>query len=167
VTAAVLGLIVAAAAYLRFRPDAPASAPLELWQQVKLTQLSNDGNTGPAAISPDGRYLAYVITEAGRQSLWIRQLASGSTLQITAPGEIASEGGVTFSPDGNYIYYVTFRDAPAMVSTIYRVPAMAHPRQCFVRRSAMAWPRVALPCHRTAHSWRSSVSGSTKECRRW
>jgi Tol biopolymer transport system component len=58
-----------------------------------------------AAISPDGKYVAYVMEEAGRQSLWLRHVPTNSDTQIIENKE-ANYRGVTFSPDGNFIYYV-------------------------------------------------------------
>ena len=66
--------------------------------------LDQDGNVIGAAISPDGRYVAYVESEHGLQSLWLQQLAGGQTLRLVAEQPVAYWGH-TFSPDGNAIYY--------------------------------------------------------------
>src|SRR4030095_13831573 len=43
--------------------------------------------------------------ESGKQSLWLRQVATSGEIQIVPPAEV-SYIGITFSPDGNFIYFV-------------------------------------------------------------
>jgi serine/threonine protein kinase/Tol biopolymer transport system component len=79
---------------------APASA-----QAVKITRLTTTGKSIGAAISPDGKIVAYILDEAGQRSLWVRQVASSRNLPIVEPAAV-DYFGVTISPDGNYVYYV-------------------------------------------------------------
>jgi hypothetical protein len=51
------------------------------------------------AISPDGQYVVYVLREGEMQSLNVRQVATGSDVQILPP-DVVSFGGLTFSPVG-------------------------------------------------------------------
>ena len=44
------------------------------FQGMHIVNLTDNGNVGNAAISPDARYVAYDLREAGRSSLWIRQI---------------------------------------------------------------------------------------------
>src|SRR5882724_8138499 len=76
------------------------------FESVKLTRFTTTGNALRAAISPDGKYLAHVVDDAGQKSVWLRQVATGKDLQIVPPARIAFFYGLTFSHDGNYIYYV-------------------------------------------------------------
>ena len=80
------------------RPTAPLTA-------MTVIRLTHTGKAARAAISPDGKYVAHVIEESGKQSLWLRQVATSSEIQIVPPDEVAYIG-ITFSPDGNFIYYV-------------------------------------------------------------
>src|SRR5436190_870803 len=71
---------------------------------AKLTRLTSNGKAAYAAISPDGKYVVHVTEDAGKQSLWLRHVATSSDQEIVT----ATEDGLsqlTFSPDGNYIYY--------------------------------------------------------------
>ena len=92
------------------------------FQSVKLLKLTTSGNVVVAAISPDGRDFAYVTSESGKETLWIKQVASaGRNLEIVP----ASEGnyhGLSFSPDGNFIYYV--RSNEGQPNTIFRIPVL-------------------------------------------
>ena len=76
------------------------------FQQMTIARLTTSGDVGPAAISPDGKWLAYVVN-AKQQSLWVRQLATGSTAQVLPPGSANfNNGDVTFSHDENYLYCI-------------------------------------------------------------
>ena len=71
---------------------------------MQITKLTDDGSAVAGAISPDGRYAAY-IKQGEQQSLWVIQIATGSQAQVVAPGPGYFLWDPTFSPDGNYIYY--------------------------------------------------------------
>jgi Tol biopolymer transport system component len=71
---------------------------------LEITRLTSSGNVISAAISPDGRYIAYVESDQGLQSLWLRQLASGQTLRLI-PERPDFYWGHTFSPDGNDVVF--------------------------------------------------------------
>src|SRR5207253_10035937 len=70
----------------------------------KVEPITSFGNVIESAISPDGKYIAYVTADAGLQSLWLKQIATGSTLQLRPPERVGYWGHV-FHPDGNSIYY--------------------------------------------------------------
>jgi DNA-binding winged helix-turn-helix (wHTH) protein len=46
------------------------------FQRIEITRLTATGNVTSAAISPDGKYVAHVISEAGKASLWLRQVGT-------------------------------------------------------------------------------------------
>jgi eukaryotic-like serine/threonine-protein kinase len=105
--AAVLVVSVVAALVLRSRLVAPpASAASRPFDAISLTRLTTTGTAGLASISGDGRYVAHVSAKGGQQSLWLRQIATTSNVEIVPPAEVRYLG-VTFSPDGNHIYYTT------------------------------------------------------------
>lgn len=89
----------------RYHPPAAQQAP-PTFSQMTISQLTTSGDVGPAAISPDGKWLAYVVNEK-KQSVWVRQMATGTNVQVIPPGAATyADGDVTFSPDGNYLYCV-------------------------------------------------------------
>jgi dipeptidyl aminopeptidase/acylaminoacyl peptidase len=53
------------------------------------------------ALSPDGRWLAYVSDETGRQEVLVRPLAGTGRWQVTSDGGSAPR----WSPDGARLYY--------------------------------------------------------------
>ena len=71
---------------------------------MKISRLTVNGKTQNAAISPDGKTVVYVLKDGAKRSLWIRQVATNSNVQIVPPSETII-GRQTFSPDGNYVYY--------------------------------------------------------------
>ncbi|HKF58384.1 MAG TPA: winged helix-turn-helix domain-containing protein [Blastocatellia bacterium] len=90
--------------------------------EIEVTPLTRTGTTGMAAISPDGRYIVYSVHEAGRESLWLRQLATSSAQQIIPAADV-SYLGLTFSRDGNHLYMVRTEEN-GLVSTLRRMPAL-------------------------------------------
>jgi serine/threonine protein kinase len=59
--------------------------PVPPFQAMRVTTLTATGKVRDAVISPDGKYLAYVVTDAGMQSLWVRHAATSSSVQIVPP----------------------------------------------------------------------------------
>jgi serine/threonine protein kinase len=85
-----------------------------------ITQITNNGKTVGAAISPDGKYLLSVIEDKGKQSLWLHHIPTNSDTQVLAPTD-ASYRDLIFSPDGNYIY---FRNGTEGAFDLYRAPVL-------------------------------------------
>ncbi len=120
-----LGVLLLAALgwlLLRGRPQAPASRQAGAFQSMRITPLTTSGRVDAAALSPDGKYLAYGLESAGKFSLRLLQVETGSDLEIAAPQE-GGFRGLSFSPDANYLYY-TLRDPQSNYSTLYQVPTL-------------------------------------------
>ena len=96
-----------------------ASAP---FQNFAVTQVTNSNRALVAAISPDGKYVLTVMNDKGLNSLWLRNIATGSDTQVVPPS--ASIRNVAFSPDGNYIYYRQALNGIASDFNIYRTPVL-------------------------------------------
>ena len=120
--AAVLGgLLIAAAAvygvYTLLRR--PAAAP---FQSFSITQLTNTGKVQNAAISPDGRFLLTVQSDNGSESLWLRNIPTGSDTQVL-PASGQSFASLVFSPDGNSFYFRQTAGGAAAFN-LFRVPLL-------------------------------------------
>ncbi|MEK6337558.1 MAG: LpqB family beta-propeller domain-containing protein [Acidobacteriota bacterium] len=89
---------------------------------MKITRLTTNGKTENAAISPDGKTVVYVVREGGQRSLWLRQVATNSNVQIVPPSEMKI-GRESFSLDGNYIYYQA-EDKDNPYGALFQVPAL-------------------------------------------
>ena len=87
---------------------------------TRTTQLTNTGQVLRAAVSPDGKYVAYIQSERGQESLWVRQVEVAGGIEVVPPGGNHFVG-ITFSPDSNSIFYVKYgKDVAA--SGLYQVP---------------------------------------------
>ena len=84
------------------------------------------------AISPDGRYVMYLMRDGEKQSLWVRQVATGSDVQVLAP-DVVNFAGLTFSPDGNYIYFIRSDKSTFNYSYLYRMPVLGGLAQQLIR----------------------------------
>ena len=77
--------VIAAAGYGAYSLLRTArSAPFD---NFTISQLTNTGNSQLAAISPDGKYLLRVVSDAGKQSLWLRHVPTNSDTQVIAPAD--------------------------------------------------------------------------------
>jgi serine/threonine protein kinase/Tol biopolymer transport system component len=98
-------------------------------QTMKITQVTESGKAADVAVSPDGQYAVYVLREGEKQSLNVRQVATGSDVQILPP-DVVNFRGLTYSPDGNYIYFVRSDKSNVNWSYLFQIPALGGtPRQ--------------------------------------
>ena len=92
------------------------------FQVMSIERFTQVGNAQTAAISPDGKYVAYTAGDPGEQSFWLRQVATRSDIQIVPPAA-GIYAGLTFSHDGNYVYYVRVPNTTT-AGAAYRVPTL-------------------------------------------
>ena len=97
------------------------ATPVEHFWDVQLTRLTNSGNVIDATISPDGKYLVYVLSDRSSQSLYIRQVSTANDKLIVPPAHVGYFG-MTFSPDGNELYYAVKANLDA--GALYRIPVL-------------------------------------------
>ena len=114
-TAALIVVTLAGAAWLwSHRSAAPGAAAADAASPgaIQMRRATSDGAVQEAAISPDGRYLAYTRREKDDWSLRLRQVVTGDEVQVVAasPTVLSSP---SFSSDGNFLHYVSSeRGAP-------------------------------------------------------
>jgi len=114
------GMVIAAALiYARYRATSHAPAPPTA---LEFTRVTGSGDVKQADISPDGKYVAYVRETAGKQSLWLKQLATDSDVQIATLGQDECPG-LAFSPDGSYVYFVRLERLKDS-GDLYQVPSL-------------------------------------------
>jgi len=124
---AILGFAgVGFGAYSWLRGRSAASPAPPSFQSMKMTRLTNSGKVEGVALSPDGKYLASVMKEKGGYSLWVKQVVTGSDVQVAQPLPTPFRG-MTFSPDGNYLYYVNQETGGPGYSILYQIPALGGP----------------------------------------
>jgi serine/threonine protein kinase/Tol biopolymer transport system component len=93
------------------------------FERVDVTKLTTNGNALMGALSPDGKYVAYVTGESGKESLWLRQVDINSN-SVRIPARGGRYLGLAFSPDGNYIYFGYAESARNDAGQIYRLPVL-------------------------------------------
>lgn len=117
-----LGMIVVGVAVFVYfkllRPASPSINPLNM----QISKLTENGTAVSGAISPDGRFAAFVKREP--QGLWVKQISTGSEAQVVAPGPGEFVGRPTFSPDGDYIYYGHTDPANEDETLLYSIPSL-------------------------------------------
>ena len=116
--AVLLLVVIAAGAY--FWSNRPRGFNL---QNMKIVQVTNTGNAGAAALSPDRRYIVYVLRDGAQESLWVQQLATGSNIQILVPDQVHFVA-VSFTPDGNYVMFVRSDKSTVNFRYLYQIPAL-------------------------------------------
>ncbi len=112
--------IVALGVYLWKNRQAESRTTSSAFQRMTITKLTTNGKIPLAAISPDGKYVAYVLQESPQQSLWLRQTSTTSNVQVVPPTAVRFLSP-TYSPDGTFIYYVTYQ---GLIGSLYQVPAL-------------------------------------------
>jgi eukaryotic-like serine/threonine-protein kinase len=98
------------------------SAPPAAGPEFSISRLTGSGNALAGAISPDGRYIAYIASHEGTQSVRVRQISTGSEVEVAEKGMPIR--GVSFSADGDYIYFTRSEDTGPGYSNLFQVPAL-------------------------------------------
>ena len=99
------------------------------FQNMKIVRITESGKATDVAVSPDGQYVVYVLAEGEKQSLNVRQVATGSDVQVLPP-DVVDFRGLTYSPDGNYIYFIRSDKSNLNWAYLWQMPALGGaPRQ--------------------------------------
>jgi len=114
-------VVIAAIAFAAYK-FSPHAMSLDM-QNMRVAPLTQSGKAIAVTISPNGQYVVYVLDDSGRQSLNVRQVETGSDVQVLAPDEVLYNG-LTFSPDGNYVFFSHSNKQIAGYSDIYKMPVL-------------------------------------------
>ncbi|MFT3744190.1 MAG: winged helix-turn-helix domain-containing protein [Pyrinomonadaceae bacterium] len=87
-----------------FFSQRPANAGSD---NYKLSKLTASGDITSATITPDGSYAIFARKESAGESLWLRQIASGTQQQIVSPKPVRYVG-LAVTPDGRTIFATAF-----------------------------------------------------------
>ena len=141
-----IAVVAAILATLWFRGrDASSPELLESAEVVPLTDF--DGLEQGAAISRDGRFVAFVSDREGRPDIWVTQVGTGEFRNLTqgqVPELLNPEvRSVAFTPDGALVTFWTRVPAPAKGSpavSLWAVPTIGGtPRQHTSGAVEMDW----------------------------
>jgi Tol biopolymer transport system component len=87
---------------------------------MQLIRLTDSGNASRPALSPDGKYVAYLSNDADGIGIYLMQVATHATIRTVATrhGRIPN---LAFSADGAYLYFVE-AEAQTEANGLFRVP---------------------------------------------
>jgi serine/threonine protein kinase len=102
------------------------------FQNYSITQITDNGKSQAAAISPDGKYILSEVVDAGKASIWLRHIPTNSNTQIIAPEE-AYYRDFDFSPDGNFFDFRRARTSAQDAFDVYRAPVLGGKPQIISR----------------------------------
>ena len=136
VGAAVAGVvaIAALAAALAFMRRPATPAPIVTHRQVTFS-----GNVLSPALSPDGKFVAYVVGgfTAQEQRVVVQELAGGQPLDVYK-GRIGSD--LAWSPDGSELAFSVVTSESSFASFVVIVPRLGGPARRLTARAAwVAW----------------------------
>jgi len=134
---AALAATAATALLLRRGAPPPATAPPAA---VQMTRLTSGVAASRPALSPDGKFVVYVQRSAdGEESVWVRQIATSSNVQIVAPEPGTNIYGLTVTPDGAFVDVLRWRQPEQ--AALWRVPLLGGPAKKIVDavESAPGW----------------------------
>ena len=118
-----IALVVVITAFSAWRRPAPPSQlpALRVSSDLRITRLTTSGKATDAAVSPDGKFVTYVVDDGGLRSIRVRQVATDIDRELVegVPGPRKS---LAFTPDGNYVVYLE-QDAAGAWS-IHRVAVL-------------------------------------------
>ena len=129
VGAAVVLIVLAVAGFSIYAIlQRPAPAP---FRNFTVAQITNTGKVERAVISPDGKYLLSEVKDNGLESLWLRNVPTGSDAQVIPPSASAYRS-LGFSTDGNYIYFRKATNALGNSFDLFRAPVLGGTTQLTV-----------------------------------
>jgi Tol biopolymer transport system component len=123
--AAAVAIAIAGVSYLAFtrQPSAPAQAPPSSARDFEISQLTTSGNAVTPAISPDGKYVAYIQRDGGSSSLWVRQVATSGNVQIVPASPGVGLVTPVFTPDGIFVDFIRAETRQGSIALeLWRVP---------------------------------------------
>ena len=101
-------------------------------QNMRITRLTDSGKAVHVAISPDGRYIVYALVDGDQQSLWVRNVATKSDVQVLPPDAVLF-AGLSFSPDGNYVYFARSDKNTSNFRYLYIMPVLGGTPRLLIR----------------------------------
>jgi Tol biopolymer transport system component len=118
----VLGAGAGAVVYRSLR-GRPGVVP---FTNIAITKVSVANKVFAGRISPDSKYVVYILWSTEGNSLWLKQTATDSSVQVVAPARV-SFWAINFSPDSNFLYYVIEDENNPVGGVLYRVPILGGP----------------------------------------
>ncbi len=89
---------------------------------VIISKITSDGNLigGDASISPNGKYLVYVVRDGENVSVWTRQIVTGISRQISSVMQ-GSVWACALTPDEDFIFYIFNSNTDRSKSGLFKI----------------------------------------------
>jgi serine/threonine protein kinase/Tol biopolymer transport system component len=137
-----LGIIVigalAGAVALSRRINPASTVGSDAFPNLEIQPLTLTGDASFGAISPDGKFVAYVRKKAG---VWVRQISVENDIQVAPFVPDRTYDSVTITPDGNSVDFGVSSGAGGHNRELWRVPLLGGPSRRVVSDiwSAPGW----------------------------
>lgn len=119
---AVLGILVVSAGGFAWWRNARATNAVGRFHQMSYRQLTNNGIVHNAALSPDGKFFAFVMIQKEKETLRAGQTNGAEQIELRPPDEVSYEG-LKFSQDGSSLFY-SFAAHKSLKFDLYKIPAL-------------------------------------------
>jgi serine/threonine protein kinase/Tol biopolymer transport system component len=105
--ALIASLVIAGSSFVLYKRffQSRAPSPLASFQTMKISRLTSVGKTTDTAISPDGKYVTYVVDDGARQTLWLHHVPTNSDKEIAVTADLRYRS-LVFSHSGDYIFFI-------------------------------------------------------------
>ena len=104
----------------RWMPLEKVDVPVDFTRHI--TRVTESGKATLSAISPDGRYVAYIENDGDQYSLWVKQVGTDGKAPVV-PRQPLPMAHLSFSPDSKQLYFAR-RSARGPMFVLSRVPAI-------------------------------------------
>ncbi|MGH7552686.1 MAG: protein kinase domain-containing protein, partial [Longimicrobiales bacterium] len=116
-------LIVMAIAVTRDRRSSSTLVAKPTTLQPVMLRMTNSGNISAGAISPDGKYIVHSTLDGENQTVWVKQIATGTNVRIIPP-DLAYYLNFEVSADSNYIYYSVSKRSEPNIMDLRQIPML-------------------------------------------
>jgi len=118
VTAVVIAAATLGVSVFRKAPSGGGALP-----ELKISSITSRSDVDDPVISPDGRYLAFLAGPFDAERIYVRQIATGSEVEVLPPQTLSPES-FCFSPDGDYLFYLAPDPEHPGFRGLYRIPSL-------------------------------------------
>jgi serine/threonine protein kinase/Tol biopolymer transport system component/Flp pilus assembly protein TadD len=119
-SAIVAGILCVAVALAFWKFGQPSRVP---FLQPDISRLTTDGTAVHAAISSDGKYVAYSVRVDEGQELWLQRRGVSGAVRLFGPAR-AELHRIAFYPDNSYVTYVATPWTEPADAVFYRAPVV-------------------------------------------
>jgi DNA-binding winged helix-turn-helix (wHTH) protein/Tol biopolymer transport system component len=88
----------------------------------RFTRLLTNADISNATLTPDSKYVVYAEREQNGETLWLKQIATGSQTRIVPPQNLEYLG-LTVTPDNSFVYASVYLESKSD-TPLWRIPLL-------------------------------------------